>query len=282
MGLLAVIALTVIAAWRNSASKVSCRDNLAALAQSTIDYENIHQRLPSGLWYQEIMAYRDSPLYNEVIAAGDSPDGQLPILTCPSDRGTYYLDAGGYTNYLANHGVWSLLPEQIGPIQIRSDQSQPPITWQDVTDGRQSTALFSEVLRGGPERLRMIWSLPDGPFAADELEVFVDIAKNLPKNPLTEKMVGHKSSKGRIIGRSLAPGAPIVYSQAIGRSLYNHAALPQTPSCHNGGKPHEAIVPPSSGHDVVHVAFCDGRVEPVTPQIDLSIWRSYGSMKGAD
>jgi prepilin-type processing-associated H-X9-DG protein len=175
-----------------------------------------------------------------------------------------------------------LRPELAGPIRLRTETGSSPLRWIDVTDGRQGTALFSEVLRGGPERLRTIWSLADGPFNSEELDVFVDIAKQLPKDPQTEKLVGHKSSKGRIIGLSLAPGNPVIYAQGPGRSLYNHAALPQTPSCHNGNKPAEAIVPPSSSHGVVNVAFCDGRVEPITPQIDLQIWRAQGSMSAND
>ncbi|MBX3417931.1 MAG: DUF1559 domain-containing protein [Pirellulaceae bacterium] len=255
---------------------------MSQLTTATQEFENVSQRLPSGLWYQEIMAFTGSPLFNQVLVDRDFPDEQIEALTCPADHGDSHLAPNGYSNFVANHGVWPLRPELAGPVKFYSDAQTHALRMSDIADGTHSTALFSEVLRGGNGRLRMIWSLEEGPFEADQLDDFAAAAQQLPKDPEKQGFVGHKSTKGRIIARSLASGNPIIYSEGLGRSLYNHGTLPQTPACQNGTISRDSLVPPSSAHKDVHVAFCDGRIESVTRQINLQIWRAYGSTAAND
>ncbi len=285
LGILAIIgliSLPAILSRRESSRRTACSDRLAQLAKAAVDFESLKSRIPSVNWYQEIMSYTESPHYNKFVANRELPDTYLEILICPSDTGPFMSDLDLYSNYLGTAGVWAPQPDLVGPVVRLANDSDRGVRWDDITDGRQTTALFSEVLRAGRGRLRTIWSLPEQPYAADQIDEFVEAADRLPPDPLSQNFVGHARTKGLVIGYSGFNGGTVFYSSGLTRSTYNHAAPPQRPSCHNGARIPESSVPASSDHKVVNVAFCDGHVESFTRDVNIGIWRSFASRAADD
>lgn len=279
IGILSGLGALAIQSVRESSRRTVCINNLKQLTTGAANFEAQKNFMPSAYWVGELLPFLEATGAIEAATKGELPP-PLSVLTCPSDAGLGN-EQSRYSNYLGNCGVWLPEPRWEGPIRflVGSSNSDPRqrLRSASVTDGTSHTAMFSEILRGGPGRLRTVWNLPGAKYEVDEFELLAEACLMIPSDPASEGWFGNYGGKGEVMKQS---ESGVSLTVGMSKTIYNHAVTPQNPSCFNGSVVGEALITASSPHSVVHASFCDGRVQPISPAIDLVLWRGLGTRAG--
>jgi type II secretory pathway pseudopilin PulG len=286
VGLLAALLLPAAQASRESSRRIVCASNLRQIILATHAYEYAQGSLPPGqsggnnVFVALLPYYEQQGLENLFLRLNDSlPANEkfreidptiIPFLLCPSDGAPAVYTANGYrcagSNYAANSGTWHRMTGFDGPFRFWWDYyatSGPPLRLAELSRGTSQIAGFSEILRGDGSfsRLRTIWILPT---THTDINDYADTCQSLPMQPTSLGLTG-------LVDR----GAPW-RQPSVSYSLYNHVTLPNSPSCQDAtsGTVNTAASANSQHTHLVHVAYLDGHISPVSDQIDRSVWRA--------
>jgi prepilin-type N-terminal cleavage/methylation domain-containing protein/prepilin-type processing-associated H-X9-DG protein len=304
IGILVALLLPAIQAAREAARRSQCVNNLKQLGVAFQNFHDTKKQLPigaysccNGTWQMAILPFIEEQQLADIYQfqpknfpnfddryryyndTGDAPGLNPPMrnfevtskrivtLTCPSDdpqvSSGYPNAKSGLTfhNYVANFGntnhVGSQYPgspptNHLGsPFIGQDDGSYGPnhklfTTFRKIPDGLSKTLLISETVQGQGGDLRGLtwWGWSAG------FETTVS-----PNGSDPDRLQHPDDCKG-----SIAPNPPCL---AASGPLFNNAAR----SRHAGG---------------VNVAMCDGSVQFVVNDVDLTTWRAASTTKGEE
>jgi hypothetical protein len=199
---------------------------------------------------------------------------QIPMFLCPSDNGVQ----GGpsaQNNYAANQGGWLCdrsdnpgLPTDTSPGEVQTGVFYflSHVRFADITDGASNTAIFSEKIRGNgnPNPISDLFVIPNQTTFIGTYQTCMSI------NPLTATPLTSKWGFSWVMGENCC-------------TQYNHVAVPNSPSCagtgFSGTMTNMAMqVSANSRHaGGVHTLAGDGAVHFVSSNVDLGVWRAYGT-----
>jgi prepilin-type N-terminal cleavage/methylation domain-containing protein/prepilin-type processing-associated H-X9-DG protein len=302
IGTLVALLLPAVQAARESARRSQCVNNLKQVGLAFQNYHDAQGRLPAGsisccwgTWQMAILPYMEQQqlgsLYKfmpkEVFEDPLHPDRyeyeyhdrstlapnnlrvvqtRIATLTCPSDTPQVRSDDSGVTfhNYVANYGntnhVGLDYPDPAAvthatyyknggsPLKGWDQFPMPELTvnFKTITDGLTNTLLASETVQGvnGDKRGLTWWGWSAG------FETF-----STPNTSLPDRMQGVVDCVAE------EPNPPCAAPNGAGPSRMWAAAR----SRHPGG---------------VNAAMCDGSVQFVSDNVDLSIWRAASTIQG--
>ena len=204
---------------------------------------------------------------------------RISIFICPSDPAPIPGDWPGQNNYLANQGSSFLcdISESQASTLVPTEQANGPFYYlsknnmASITDGTSNTVLFSEKLRGNgtPNPKTDMFTMPNQSSAAATYTTCTTL------NPLTATPLTSKQGYSWVMGEMCC-------------TTYNHMSQPNSVTCAGIGFPGNMSnmamqVPPSSRHvSGVNCLMGDGSVRFVRDSIDLTNWRSMGTMNGGE
>ena len=290
VGILTAIILPAIQQARESARKISCKNNLHQIGIAIHDYEAKFGILPPGRgkrfgWLVEILPQMEQGhLYNKADFSKDVWGSENKFLrntyistyACPSDAET--RNAIGAESYPASYaGNYSSGFQKYGYngifLPLRSSWEQFPagrIRLEDITDGLSNTAAVGEILvgDGSGDLLRTLWATPRRIEGADQLDEFASFCASMgPKTPGGAKYG---------LGNTWISGD-------AGQTWYNHVNTPNKPSCLNQNDVIQGCYSAASLHiGGVNVLYADGHVQFTSEIIDLQTWRALASRNGAE
>jgi prepilin-type processing-associated H-X9-DG protein len=247
--------------------------------------------------------------FDETIASQDLVKEDLPIFLCPSDGDDRLSDLTpdedtqydwGRNNYRGNagNGIGMMyLPAGVtgvaNEVELAADSGNPKlpqngvfttnkaVKMSEITDGTSHTALFSEMVRGDGEDIRV--EVPGDWFKISEsnitaAQVYTACAA---LNVATMNKGNAQFSKS---GRNWVRGNYVT-------ARYTHIMPPNERSCarkdgnigagavnDNGG----ATTASSRHPGGVNLTFVDGSGRFATSDIDLAIWQALGSRNGGE
>lgn len=283
IGLLLSLLLPAVQQAREAARRTQCRSHLHQFGLAIYNYHDAFQMFPAGnsphyalSLHVKILPYIDQQaLYDEfrrrfpydqavsgtedqVIAFLSSHP--VPLFSCPSDR-----HAPQTTNYVGNFGTGVQTNGYNGVFR-----NSPGVKTSEITDGLSQTAAISEWLLGNGDRFvlsRNIWNTPYDLLGPDQLEQFAHLCRETA-------ISGAAAYRGK--GGNWAEGQ-------VSLTMYNHVLFPNDASCENHYSIQEGAYSASSLHGgSVHVLVADGSVRSVSAQLDLSVWRAFGSRDGSE
>lgn len=221
--------------------------------------------------------YANPPTKNPV----EPQSVKLPVFNCPSQ--TFVSNGGGAANftYCGNIGTQGVYQ---GTVRVRSQhdgfmslhgirgESDPRITYGNITDGASNTAAYSEFIidgAGTPEKQKVkTWT---GDQWAQTPQQLRESCVNMPLSALS--------------GRQGMRGSSWAWSfQGVGQ-YYTHTMAPNDQPCHiaNGGSDWmgDTLMSASSQHvGGVHVLMGDGAVRFISDNINRNTWLAIGSRSG--
>lgn len=275
---------------------ISPTDNLTASANCNATtgngncfsaYAFLLPQLDQGVIYNQIN-FSSGP---DTAANNDMSITQPPVFLCPSDNGIRSLSQGsgfaGVTNYVLSTG--NTLPVSTrnpGGIQVTGiffENSRVRIA--DITDGTSQTICISEQVLSDPsDRANSSgnWNgtVPTTGFVLTTGNNNTNAGPELLQYP-QDCIAGNKLQLTR--GNRILYGAP-------GHTMYNHIRGPNDKQVDcRGGLPHSQrnfywwsrlshnVAAHSKHIGGVNALYCDGHVQFVSSEIDLSVWRRLGS-----
>jgi hypothetical protein len=275
IGLLVAITLPAVQSAREAARRIQCLSNIRQIAIGCGSYSSTHRCYPpSGGIEHASFQVRLLP-YIEQSALAERFDLSRPIneqialarlrpaiLSCPSDpvvtagtRHASYCGNGGWSILAAGDPV---LSEFTGVMWFLG--LEPVLGPEHVTDGLSNTAIVSEFRPGTGDDRRRVWSE----------NVSSQPANHRPVEVIAADCLGATSSSLFAHGLCWA-------TSGIRTTIYDHVLAPNSRSCDHAITARS--IHPSDG---VHVGFCDGSARFVTAQVDVRIWRAYGTRKGEE
>jgi prepilin-type N-terminal cleavage/methylation domain-containing protein/prepilin-type processing-associated H-X9-DG protein len=305
IGILVALLLPAIQAAREAARRSQCVNNLKQLGIAMHNYHDTYQTLPPGnhsccwgTWQMSILTFieerqlsdmytwlpKDSQffdtayMYDSENASGTPPirnldvvKTRIPAMTCPSDTARVSTGAAGvtpgitYHNYVANFGNTNHIGtdfsvktnpayiQYLGSPFVGDDQNLIPkrtCKFRQITDGLSKTLMFSETVQGedagSTADLRGFtwWGWSAG---------FETYTTPNASDPDTLQQSGYCSPTMANPPCNGQSGANIVKASARSR--------------HPGG---------------VNAAMCDGSVQYVVDDVDLTVWRAASTTQGSE
>ncbi len=322
IGILIGLLLPAVQKVREAAARAKCQNNLKQIGLALHNYESANRKFPFGKgqnyvgkvpgaaayarwsFHSQLLPFIEQDnLYHAIdftyppetpgmggavpfMPAYQNPGrvnaGQcrtvVPTFICPSDPAQEPADWPGQNNYYASQGA-QYLCDLSGSLKSTIDPTEVPngpfyylsnTKIADITDGVSNTAFMSEKCRGS--------GTPD--FSVDMIQIpnqnslnatyTTCMAQTPSSTPLTSKQ-----------GFSWVMGEMCC-------TTYNHVSTPNTTSCAGIGFPGTMAnmamqVSANSKHpNGVNVFFGDGSVRFIPSTIDLTVWRSMGTMNGGE
>ena len=280
---------------------ISTNDNLPASANGNATtgngncfsaYAFLMPQLDQSVIYNQIN-FNSGP---DTAANNDMSITQPPVFVCPSDSGVRSLAQGvgfaGVTNYVLNTGttfpVSTRNPAGIQVTGIFFENSK--VRFADITDGTSQTVCISEQILSDPsDRANSAgnWngSRPTTGFVLTTGNNNTNAGPELLQYP-QDCVSGNRLQLTR--GNRILYGAP-------GHTMYNHIRGPNDSQIDcRGGLPHSQrnfywwsrlshnVAAHSKHVGGVHALYCDGHVQFVSSEIDLSVWQGIGSRSGGE
>lgn len=293
IGILVALLLPAIQAAREAARRGQCENNLKQLGVAMQNYHNTYKQLPGGsfsccwgtwqvfilpfieeqqLWdlYElspkDVNSYDygytyDSQTQTPLVRNKQVSQTRIPTLTCPSDEPQLTGAGIALHNYVANFGNTnyrrsnlvdgSVTLKFLGAPFVLNDFNPPypkiEVSFRQITDGLSKTLLASETVQGnqgtaGDYRGLIWWGFAAGFQTFDP-----------PNTSVPDYMQGPNSCDPTL------PNPPCQQEGAGG--LARTAAR----SRHPGG---------------VNAAMCDGSVQYVVDDVNLTVWRAASTTKG--
>jgi prepilin-type N-terminal cleavage/methylation domain-containing protein len=320
IAVLVALLLPAVQQAREAARRSQCKNNLKQMGLAIANYESSFRMYPFGKggaypapapvyarWsmHSMLLPYLDqAPLYARIdftnppdtpgmagvinfMPAYQSPNGvntnqaqtKVPIFLCPSDPAAPAAWPG-QNNYCGNQGTWLCDRSNfVDPTAVNSpaEMSQGVFYYlsntrpADVTDGLSNTAFASERLRGSgnpdPKSDMFVMS--------HQTSLAATFQACMATNVLTATPITSKWGASWVMGENCC-------------TLYNHVAVPGSPSCAGTGFPGSMTnmamqVSPSSLHTGgVQVLTGDSSVHFVSTSVDLNVWRAFGTRNGGE
>ena len=284
IAILVALLLPAIQSAREAARQSSCRNNLRQFGLATHSYLTAWQRFPcspscSGQSVQVSLLYlvEHSTLYhsinfqcfNDYFINSTCWNTRLALNLCPSDHLTEPVTV---TNYQANTGsafTGSSSSPSNGMFSSLDDSMS--VSPADVQDGLSQTALMSESLVGSrvsTDRLRRYFR-PSDALAIRPDQVFLARCQSLD---------------GMVVADAQPARGESWYTGLWGFTLYDHALVPNSPSCQNfQSRSMQGAAGASSLHPGgVNVLNCDGHVHFTRETINPATWQGLATRSGGE
>lgn len=311
IGILVGLLLPAVQAAREAARRMSCQNNLKQLGLACLNYESAYRRLPpsavvdfrlgntanNGSWgvHGRILPFLEQAnLYNRVdLSLGwDTQmvisDVGVPVYSCPSDpRADEVRDPGGGrpllhpTCYGFNLGRYFVFDPQSRRGGDGLFYPNSFLSLGSITDGTSNTLLTAEVKAWTPYTRNGGPSSVDMPQNQAQAEAIVASGAQFKNTGHTEWPDGRVHHTG--VTTAMPPNAKVRHS--YDGVPYEQTDFNSWQEGKNGtqGAPSYAIITSRSYHTgIVNVALADGSVQPVSENIELSIWRAYSTRSGGE
>jgi len=302
IAVLVMLLLPAVNSAREAARRMSCSNNMRQFAIALNNYHSAINKLPTGTLpipdtnpvkyygisvHAQLLPYCEEQSLSDLVnfrAPWDDPQNAAALQSdvgffeCPSDLDMLPRDLGGRTNYYANSGcVPVFTPPTKDPADPNKDMPAPNglfyrasrLKFSNVKDGLSHTAAFSERIKGDGNN-GVATDASDTfrpgtyPKSADEA---IQMCQAMDPQDLSKQGVSNV-------------GAPWIYAHHS-TTFYYHVGLPNTRSCMF--PPGRIMTNPSSRHTGgVNMAMCDGAVRFVPNDVDLQLWRAWGSRNGGE
>jgi len=285
IGILIALLLPAVQAAREAARRMQCTNNLKQIALAMHNYHSAVGSLPyaangryPGTWYLAILPYLEQTSiydqYDRTVYYWSEPNltlikQRLDMFTCPSDRPSTWKSNGICKyNYAANLGNTSShrKPEWHGVTFFTGPfHSEPQVSWgiedievfriADIKDGTSNTLMIGELRQGQNENdLRgLTWWGPG-----------CGLTTHFPPNTTEPDYLDCGWGTQCAAHANVVPEWPCAEASALsGDTPLNFSAR----SRHPGG---------------VNSALCDGSVRFVSDSVNLTTWRSLGTIDGGE
>jgi len=307
IGILVALLLPAVQAAREAARRISCANHLHQLAIAASNYHSVHGCFPAGrfreygtigecTWSQHarLLPYLEQVQLDTIIDYNREPAysvGRLQPISffrCPSDIDRladsdpdyeYSHAQWGRNNYKGNAGndvgIWDPPDEQNNGIFL----TNVVISVDDITDGTNQTALFSEAVLG------------DGD--SDNIDIPGDWFVIGIQNATTQHVyqacmnVTPQTGSSNQISHS---GRNWIYGNYV-PTRYNHIMPPNRRSCTRAwGGNSDAYVNDGGGATTassrhpggVNLCTADGATRFISDDIDIRVWWALGSSDGGE
>ncbi len=276
IGLLLAILLPAIQSSREAAHRMQCVSHLKQLATATSSYASTYSVYPpsGGLdqasFFVRLLPYiEQDSLFRQIDFAKPMSEQRAiaerrpTILVCPSDgvaTGDRFMRSyGGNMGWFVAESP-TALPGQESPNGVITFLNHSPVNPDHVFDGLSNTAMISEMLPSGNNKVRQTrWNeSSSGPLFRRPVQI---LASDCLAATATYPW---------------ARGASWTFGGAS-ETLYDHVLPPNSRTCN-------WVYSADSVHSArgVNVAFCDGTVRFVTDSINVNVWRAIGSRNGKE
>lgn len=296
---------------REAARRTQCRNNLKQIGLANANYHDAYQTLPPGRMrslvdgqgrcfsaYAHLLPFLDAvPLFNSINFSADPDQGManvaplastIPNFLCPTDRDIILQAGSAVHNYpLCTGNTFPVSPRNPGGVKVTGvfyENSQTRL--RDITDGSSQTICVSETVKSDPAG-PTTW---DGvsPTNGFVLTTGNDNASNGPELTSYPSQCAAGNLLQQTRGSKWLYGAP-------GHSMYNHIRGPNAAGVDcRGGLPHSNrtnqwwdrlshnIAARSLHAGGVHSLYCDGHVQFVTQNINLTVWQALATRSGSE
>lgn len=293
IGLLAAIIAPAIVAARGASHRIDCANRMRQISIAFQNYHSTYNCLPHlgyeigpitwSVWRSVLPDLQLQSLEQRAREVDlDLADGQattanfertlqVPALQCPADGSMGIYGASFAINWSGS--------SQTEPDGAFVGDKRLSAGFNTMTDGTSHTALVSEFLRGDTaapgyseaaraDGRRLIFNVIPG------IETEMGVPGMFDRCRSMDPKISPVLASDR--GRLWLNGGYEHYS-------YNHFDVPNHHSCVNSGNAWGLVLSSSSLHGSgVNVLFADGSVRFINDQLDLKIWRAYGTRAGAE
>jgi prepilin-type N-terminal cleavage/methylation domain-containing protein len=292
IGMLIALLLPAVQAARESGRRTSCSNNLHQLAIALQLYHDNNKMFPPGSYngistFAFLLPYLEKESIGDIVnfnVDSDDPlnaaawNANVGAFICPSDPGEMWQQLqGGRTNYRTNQGI-QVLSSGVPPTS-GGNAAIPPadgIFWNDskvsmggIRDGQSNTAAFSEKLVG---------DFSNG-LSTPQSDTYKP--GTYPANPdeALTMCLATDTTNLSFQGNSRA-GAPWIDAGHTS-TKYWHVLPPNSLSCMF--PPGRVTTTAGSNHiKGVNLAMVDASVRYVPNNVNLLIWRAYGTRAGKE
>ena len=313
IGILVAMLFPAIQAVREAARRTSCMNNIRQIALAAHNFESTHQQFPTpyyfdggtvsgnGSWsiHAQLLPYcEQANAYSFIdfsVAWSDEPNYSSGVPTlrvamyqCPSEvndrvRTKNGLDHVYPQNYGFNFGTWLVLDPVSG---LQGDGMffvNSRTGFNDVRDGSSNTLFIADV-KAFTSYIRN--TVDPGQVPPTDPNAFAGYSGEFKLGPETNSNTGHTEWCD---GRVHHSGFTTVFPPNT-FVPYEHNGITYDidfNSMKEGGsatQPTYAAITSRSYHNgnIVNVANVDGSTKSVAGQIDMSIWRAIGTIKGRE
>lgn len=310
VGILIALVLPAVQAAREAARRTQCRNNLKQIGLALHNFHGVYNVFPPGRFvnpvdgqgrcfsaYARLLPYLEANTLFVQIDFNYNPEDPvnasvlnqtIPYFQCPSDQHERLQGNSAVHNYPLSTGTTY-------PVSSRNSNSTPvtgvffensKVGFAQITDGSAQTVCISETIiaEGGPT----IW---DGVSPTNGF-VLTEGNDNGYNGPELTDYASQCSGAGLMLQQTR--GSRWLYG-APGHSMYNHMRAPNDGGVDcRGGIPHsnktDALwralslnVAARSRHPGgVHALFCDGHVQFISDEINVTAWQALGSRAGSE
>jgi prepilin-type N-terminal cleavage/methylation domain-containing protein/prepilin-type processing-associated H-X9-DG protein len=315
IGILIALLLPAVAAAREAARRIECRNNLKQIALAIQNYESSNKYLPPSATIDAVSLVNQNASWSihgrilpfiEQVALADAVqltvawDNQavlsglkIPIYSCPSDpnsdnpRDVSPKPASPLypTTYGFNFGTWLVYDPAKRQIGDGAFGPNAKVALRDFSDGLSNTLMVGEV------KARQYYARNVEPNDGVDVpgESLDEVIAKIPAGITWCRPTGHTEwPDGRVhhegITTTAAPNSivPITYAVdqcGVGESIDFNSRQEST----SGTFATYAIVTSRSYHNgSVNVALMDGSVRSVADSIELRVWRALGTRAGKE
>jgi prepilin-type N-terminal cleavage/methylation domain-containing protein/prepilin-type processing-associated H-X9-DG protein len=298
IGILVGLLLPAVQNAREAARRMQCSNNMHQLALAVANYESAHKRFPPGnlvgetfsgiSMHARLLPFIEQGAHYRLVdfkVPYNHPNNREALLSrigtfrCPSDpvEGLPF-NVGGSNNYYGCQGttiLFGAVPNNASDVNY--NQPRPngvffrdsDIGPRDILDGLSNTVAFGEKLTG--DGSNAMSSPRTDTFRPG---VFPDNADQAHQQ--CEAMDVTDISKQGISN----VGAPWLWAYHS-TTLYQQVAPPNKRSCMF--PPGRIMTTLNSNHaSGVQVAMCDGSVQFISDNVDMTIWRALGTRAGSE
>ncbi len=302
---------------REAARRAQCKNHLKQIGISMANYAETHGVLPPGRMrnsidgqgrcfsaYAHLLPFLDAvPLFEQVDFNSDPDDpakngpglsSTIPYFLCPTDSyrvlqtntvNGVVVDSAVHNYPLSTGTTYPLSPRNPGGVPVTGIfYENSSVRFRDITDGASNTVCISETIKaeGGPST----W---DGVSPTNGF-VLTQGNDNATTGPELTNYASQCHGSGLLLQQTR--GSRWLYG-APGHSMYNHMRRPNDPDIDcRGGIPHSIrtnflwdrlslnVAARSRHIGGVHALLCDGRVQFVGENIEVTTWQALGSRNG--